>query len=77
MDGGAVVEALLEEYGIESAGGLGHLSGQILQIGCTGHSAREENALALVSALGNTPEPLNADLDADTGASAARRTLRR
>ena len=77
VDDGTVIEALLEEYGIEIAGGLGDLSGDILRIGCMGHSARAENVLALVSALGNTLEVLDADVDADAGASAARRALRR
>ncbi|SDF63199.1 pyridoxal-phosphate-dependent aminotransferase family protein [Halorientalis regularis] len=77
VDDGTVIDALLEEYGIEIAGGLGNLSGDILRIGCMGHSARDENALALVSALGNTLEALDADVDADAGASAARRSLKR
>ncbi|WP_424018660.1 pyridoxal-phosphate-dependent aminotransferase family protein [Halorientalis pallida] len=77
VDDGTVIDALLEEYGIEIAGGLGDLSGDILRIGCMGHSAREENVLALVSALGNTLEVLDADVDADAGASAARRALKR
>ncbi|SEN82085.1 alanine-glyoxylate transaminase / serine-glyoxylate transaminase / serine-pyruvate transaminase [Halorientalis persicus] len=77
VDDGTVIDALLEEYGIEIAGGLGDLSGEILRIGCMGHSARPENVLALVSALGNTLEALDADVDADAGASAARRALKR
>jgi alanine-glyoxylate transaminase/serine-glyoxylate transaminase/serine-pyruvate transaminase len=77
VDDGTVIDALLEEYGIEIAGGLGNLSGDILRIGCMGHSARDENVLALVSALGNTLEALDADVDADAGASAARRSLKR
>ncbi|RXK51127.1 pyridoxal-phosphate-dependent aminotransferase family protein [Halorientalis pallida] len=77
VDDGTIIDALLEEYGIEIAGGLGDLSGDILRIGCMGHSAREENVLALVSALGNTLEVLDADVDADAGASAARRALKR
>ncbi len=77
VDDGTVIEALLSEYGIEVAGGLGDLSGDILRIGCMGHSAREKNVLTLVSALGNTLERLQADVDADAGASAARRALKR
>jgi len=77
VDDGTVVEALLSEYGIEIAGGLGDLSGEILRIGCMGHSARAENVLALTSALGNTLEALDADVDADAGANAARRALKR
>jgi alanine-glyoxylate transaminase/serine-glyoxylate transaminase/serine-pyruvate transaminase len=77
VDDGTVIEALLDEYGIEVAGGLGDLSGEILRIGCMGYSARAENVLALVNALGNTLEVLGADVDADAGASAARRALKR
>ncbi|AQL41534.1 alanine--glyoxylate aminotransferase [Halorientalis sp. IM1011] len=77
VDDGTVIEALVEEYGIEIAGGLGDLSGDILRIGCMGHSARAENVLALTNALGNTLEALDADVDADAGANAARRALRR
>ncbi|MFB6084272.1 MAG: alanine--glyoxylate aminotransferase family protein [Halorientalis sp.] len=77
VDDGTVIDALLEEYGIEIAGGLGDLSGEILRIGCMGYSARAENVLTLVNALGNTLEALGADVDADDGASATRRALRR
>ncbi len=43
---------LLEEYNIEIAGGLGPLKGKLWRIGLMGHSARTENVVALLGALG-------------------------
>lgn len=43
---------LLEEYNIEIAGGLGPLKGKLWRIGLMGHSARPENVIALLGALG-------------------------
>jgi len=42
---------LLNEYGIEIAGGLGAYAGKMWRIGVMGHSAQTENMLQLLSAL--------------------------
>jgi len=42
---------LLNEHGIEIAGGLGAYAGKMWRIGVMGHSARKENMLKLLSAL--------------------------
>ncbi|MGH7908471.1 MAG: alanine--glyoxylate aminotransferase family protein, partial [Thermodesulfobacteriota bacterium] len=42
---------LREEFNIEIAGGLGGLKGKVWRIGLMGHSAREQNVAALLSAL--------------------------
>jgi len=75
VDDGAVISRLLDEHGIEIASGLGDLAGDIVRIGCMGHSARPGNALTLVAALGDALETVGADVDADAGLAAARRRL--
>lgn len=67
-----VIDHLLDEHGIEVAGGLGDLSGELLRIGCMGHSARPENVLHLLYGLGDA---LDDEVDADAGLAAARRAL--
>ncbi|HUF38655.1 MAG TPA: alanine--glyoxylate aminotransferase family protein [Anaerolineales bacterium] len=47
----AVRMRLLDEYGIEIAGGFGPLAGEIWRVGLMGHSARVENVDALLGAL--------------------------
>jgi len=47
----AIRKALLNENGIEIAGGLGPLKGQIWRIGLMGHSSSEQNILLLLNAL--------------------------
>jgi len=47
----AVRKRLLDDHGIEIAGGFGPLAGQIWRVGLMGHSARRENADALLGAL--------------------------
>jgi len=44
-------QGLLNEFGIEIAGGLGPLKGQIWRIGLMGYSSTEENVLRLLIAL--------------------------
>ena len=73
VDDGAVIEGLLDGYDIEVAGGLGDLSGEVLRVGCMGHSARPANVLALLAALGNVLE--GEEIDADAGLAAARERL--
>ena len=52
----AIIDHLLEEYDIEVAAGLGDLSGEVLRIGCMGHSARPKNVRYLLSAMEETLE---------------------
>ena len=73
VDDGAVIEGLLDGYDIEVAGGLGDLSGEVLRVGCMGHSARPANVLALLAALGNVLD--GEEIDADAGLAAARKEL--
>lgn len=75
VEAGAVTSRLLEEHDIEVAGGLGDLSGDVLRIGCMGHSARPANVLTLLAALGEVFEYLDADVDADGALTAARSAL--
>jgi len=75
VDDGAVIDALLDDHGIEVAGGLGDLAGDVLRIGCMGHSARPTNVFALLAGLGDALETQGADVDPDAGLAAARRAL--
>jgi len=75
VEDGAVIDYLLTEYGIEIAGGLGDLAGDVLRIGCMGHGARPANVLTLVAALGEALEAQDSDVDVDAGLAAARRSL--
>ena len=76
VDDGAVIEQLLTEYDIEVASGLGALSGDILRIGSMGHSAKAENVLAVVAALGDALEQQGASVDAASGLEATRQGLK-
>ncbi|HET7323211.1 MAG TPA: alanine--glyoxylate aminotransferase family protein [Halococcus sp.] len=67
-----VIAHLLDEHGIEVAGGLGDFAGEILRIGCMGYSARPENVLYLLSGLGDA---LSEEVDADAGLAAAQHRL--
>ena len=53
VDEAAVRRTLLGRYNIEIAGGLGELKGQVWRVGLMGYSAREENVLLLLAALGD------------------------
>jgi alanine-glyoxylate transaminase/serine-glyoxylate transaminase/serine-pyruvate transaminase len=75
VDDGAVIESLLDDHGIEIASGLGALAGDVLRIGCMGHSARPRNVLDLVAGLGDALDAQGADVDADAGLPAARAAL--
>lgn len=57
VDDAALIELLLNEYGIEIAAGLGDLAGEVFRIGCMGHSARPANVHHLLAALAETLEP--------------------
>ena len=67
---GEVIGALLDDYDLEIAGGLGDLSGEIFRIGCMGHSASPKNVSFLMSALGDVLDRKGADVDVDAGLSA-------
>jgi alanine-glyoxylate transaminase/serine-glyoxylate transaminase/serine-pyruvate transaminase len=73
IEDGAVIDRLLDDHGIEVAGGLGDLSGEVLRVGCMGHSARPANVLALLAALGDALD--SDEVDADAGLAAARERL--
>jgi alanine-glyoxylate transaminase/serine-glyoxylate transaminase/serine-pyruvate transaminase len=75
VDDAAVIDHLLTEHEIEIASGLGALSGEILRIGCMGHSARPSNVLALLAGLGDALETAGADVDTGAGLEAAREAL--
>jgi alanine-glyoxylate transaminase/serine-glyoxylate transaminase/serine-pyruvate transaminase len=49
----AIRSALLNDYNVEIAGGLGELGGKVWRVGLMGHSARQENVLLLLAALRN------------------------
>lgn len=51
IDEGTVRSQLLERFGIEIGGGLGHLKGKVWRIGLMGESATEANVLTLLNAL--------------------------
>ncbi len=75
VDDSEVCEVLLEKYDLEIATGLGDLAGEIFRIGCMGHSARPENVVLVVAALGDALESLGADVDPDGGVAACRDVL--
>lgn len=53
IDEAAIRRALLLDYNVEIAGGLGELAGQVWRIGLMGYSARRENVALLLAALRN------------------------
>jgi alanine-glyoxylate transaminase/serine-glyoxylate transaminase/serine-pyruvate transaminase len=71
-----VIDRMLTEHGIEIAGGLGDLAGEVLRIGCMGYGATPDNVTALVAALGDSLLALGVDVDADAGPAAVRASLR-
>ncbi|MFW6083669.1 MAG: pyridoxal-phosphate-dependent aminotransferase family protein [Gemmatimonadota bacterium] len=77
VDAGRVIGILLEEHGIEIAGGLGDLAGRIFRIGCMGHACREGNVLRLLAALGRMLREEGAEVDVGTGLSEAEEALGR
>jgi alanine-glyoxylate transaminase/serine-glyoxylate transaminase/serine-pyruvate transaminase len=48
---------LLQEFGIEIAGGLGQFAGKVWRIGLMGHTARRRNVTLLLAALGEVLTP--------------------
>jgi alanine-glyoxylate transaminase/serine-glyoxylate transaminase/serine-pyruvate transaminase len=76
VEPGDVIDRMLEEHGIEIAGGLGDLAGEVLRVGCMGHGATPDNVTALVAALGDSLLALGVDVDADAGPATVRESLR-
>ncbi|WP_254831093.1 pyridoxal-phosphate-dependent aminotransferase family protein [Haloglomus salinum] len=76
VEPGDVIDRMLEEHGIEIAGGLGDLAGEVLRVGCMGHGATPDNVTALVAALGDSLLALGVDVDADAGLATVRESLR-
>jgi alanine-glyoxylate transaminase / serine-glyoxylate transaminase / serine-pyruvate transaminase len=52
VDGKVVTQALLRDYNIEIAGGLGQLAGRVWRVGLMGYNSRRENVELLLAALG-------------------------
>lgn len=75
VDDGPIIEYLLAEYNLEIAAGLGALSGDILRIGCMGHSARPSNVLTLIAALGEALAAQGVSVDIGAGLEATHATL--
>jgi alanine-glyoxylate transaminase/serine-glyoxylate transaminase/serine-pyruvate transaminase len=69
-DPGAVTDHMLEA-GVEVAGGLGDLAGEVLRIGCMGHSARRRNVLETLAALGDALDAQGIDVDTAAGLASA------
>lgn len=67
VDGDAVRQLLLEQFGIEIASSFGPLHGKIWRIGTMGFSCRKENVLAVLSALEATL--IRADVAVNRGAA--------
>ncbi len=70
-----VIAHLLSEHGVEVAAGLGDLAGEIIRIGCMGHSARPTNVRTVLAGLGDALTAQGATVDVDAGLAAARRAL--
>jgi alanine-glyoxylate transaminase/serine-glyoxylate transaminase/serine-pyruvate transaminase len=51
IDGEAVVQQLLIEYGVEIGGGLGELAGKVWRVGLMGFNSRKENVDTLINVL--------------------------
>src|SRR5207248_2109637 len=51
VDDVRVRSGLLNEFGIEIAGGLGQMAGKMWRIGIMGHSATENNMLTFLAAV--------------------------
>ena len=75
VDASRVTGILLRTHGIEIAGGLGDLAGQIFRIGCMGHACRGGNVLRLLAALGRVLRDEGADVDVAAGLAGAEESL--
>jgi alanine-glyoxylate transaminase/serine-glyoxylate transaminase/serine-pyruvate transaminase len=72
-DPSAAIEHMLDA-GVEVAGGLGNLAGEVLRIGCMGHGARRANVLETLAALGDALDAQGVTVDTAAGLAAARST---
>jgi alanine-glyoxylate transaminase/serine-glyoxylate transaminase/serine-pyruvate transaminase len=62
---------LLEEFNLEIGAGLGPLAGKIWRLGLMGHSARIENVLLCLTALGSVLDDLGCKVDLGNAEAAA------
>ncbi|HKK23487.1 MAG TPA: alanine--glyoxylate aminotransferase family protein, partial [Pseudohaliea sp.] len=72
VDDAAVRAALLADFDIEIGAGLGALAGKAWRIGLMGHSSRERNVYALLTALAAVLGQQGYRCDAGDGLAAAR-----
>lgn len=77
VDDVRVKQRLLNDFGIEIAGGLGPLKGQIWRIGLMGHSSTEENVLRLLAALEKLLTAEGYKVESGAGVAAAIQSLRK
>lgn len=74
VDPADVVEAALAA-GVEVAGGLGDLAGEVIRVGCMGYSARPATVLETVATLGEAIEGAGGEADVAAGLAATERAL--
>ena len=72
IDDAAVRAALLADFDIEIGAGLGALAGKAWRIGLMGHSSRERNVYALLTALAAVLGQQGHGCDAGAAVAAAR-----
>lgn len=73
VDANAVRMALLNDYNIETGGGLGPFAGKVVRVGLMGYSSQETNVLLVLSALGRVLNGLGYEVAASVGVGAASR----
>jgi alanine-glyoxylate transaminase / serine-glyoxylate transaminase / serine-pyruvate transaminase len=71
LEDGKVRQQLLDEFGIEIAGGLGPLKGKIWRVGLMGYSCQKPNVLTFLAALEKTVLDQGFRLPAGAGVAAA------
>ncbi len=71
LDDAAVRARLLNEYDLEIGAGLGPLAGRVWRIGLMGYSARRNNVLLCLKAMGQIVSEADANIDAAAGTRAA------
>lgn len=71
IDGKAVQDFMLEQFGVEIAGSFGPLIGKIWRIGNMGYSSRRENVLQVLSAFEATLIHFNAPINKGAAVQAA------
>ena len=73
VDANAVRMALLNDYNIETGGGLGPFAGKVVRVGLMGYSSQETNVLLILSALGRVLNGLDYEVAVSAGVAAASR----